>query len=260
MKKLLSIILCLILCFSLFACNTQENIEVNSSKNNFKNTPTVTSGTKATKSNKTNINIDLLNYNEGIGFTQGQYYTFDSYDRFLAHLSDKANPENSVIQDEKSLYGEKYERLVNELTEKEHIETPHINGKRMSLATEDNILLFSSSIYELPWIWYGCYSEWGKVTIVVSYPHVEEYVGFSENLSTLDILGLFDPYFENFKESTHQYEKEIEFSDRTLSTVVCEDEESDNVFVYVYYDLSLITFRLKQSVYNSDFFSQFSMQ
>lgn len=270
MKKLLSFVFSLIFCFTLISCNKKIEAETNTSQNTKSTSATTSKAIAAiTESNKANINTDLLQGSEGIAWDMGDNFSFDSYDRFFAHLSDKANKKNSIIQSLKSSFGEKYERFVNELTAKEHIETPHINGERMPVQVSNSgIVLFSSDIYGLPWIWYQCIygEERIRVTVQVSYPHVEEHEDFSNDLSTSQILSLIDPSAVNIHNYTEfeaykkVYEKEIKLSDRTASAIVYELKNSDNMFVKIYYNSSLITFRLKRNVYESDFFSQFSMQ
>ena len=51
MKKLISLILCLILCLSLFACNTQEIVQP----------PQTTTGTKTTENSASSNNTDADN-------------------------------------------------------------------------------------------------------------------------------------------------------------------------------------------------------
>ena len=271
MKKLLSLILCLILCFSLLSCNNQAENDTKQSKNTTNtsgSTSASTSDTKITEPkhtvpNKSNINTDLLKYDEGIICSWGDYYSFDSYERFFSHLSDNANPQNSIIQDEKSKYSEKYERFVDELTAKEHIETPHVDGKRMSLRGEHDITLFSSEYYDLPCVMYSCSSAWGNVQIAVFYPHTEEWENFSGDTSISGIISFLNTKYDKWVAQEHVYQKEIKLSDRTVTAFFDEFEERGETHIFVCYDSSLIIFRVKQSVYNNnfiDFFEHFSMQ
>ena len=276
MKKLLSLILCFVLCLSLFACNdeeaasAQETTEASGEKSTLINgeTKKTTHYTNPYPSPTPTVpkpeDEKLPEYDEGIICSWGDYYCIDSYERFFFHLSDKANSQNSIIQDEKSKYSEEYERFVDELTAKEHIETPHVDGKRMSLRGRGHdIALFSSEYYDLPCVMYSCSSAWGNVQIAVFYPHTEEWKNFSGDTSISGIIIFLNTKYDKWVAQEHVYQKEIKLSDRTVTAFFDEFEERGETHIFVCYDSSLIIFRVKQSVYNNnfiDFFEHFSMQ
>jgi hypothetical protein len=265
MKKIISIMLCLILAFLLFSCNEQSSAAAKQSKDTTEAKVTKPTGVSP---NKLDINADLLKYDEGIspGSPMASslvgYYGFDSFDRFLAHFSNKATAENSIVQAEKAVYGMIYMTLVNELTESSHIKTPHIDGTQMLFSKVGLIAHYSD-----PCVVYDGIYEGANPTIKVYYPHIEEHKEFSQDLSAAEILKLVCPgeiNVHNYKEKPNTYkavyEKEILFLDRTLSAIVYEENNYDQIIVKFYYDGMFISISMKNAVFNSDFFEHFSMQ
>ena len=271
MKKIISLTLCLILCLSLFACNVEEKQTTESTTeipqaaepttDTTHLTETTTETTQATEAttdtlpqgNKANVDEALLGFNEGISKTPARAYSFDSFYRFLAHISDKATPENSCIQHEKSKYGEEYEVFIDELTAKEHIEVPCFDGEMINF----RVSIYSQSCSLIYWR--------KNMPFYVRYPHLEEYEDFSQELSASEILKLISPSapnvhnyteFENYKNA---YEKDIKLFDRVVSALVLEATDDDKV-VEFYYDSMWISIVMDNTVYNSDFLEHFSMQ
>jgi hypothetical protein len=278
MKKAISILLCITICFLLCACNSETSTTSNTS---------VSSDdiSQKPKGNKANINTDLLKEHEGVGRTPAQAFIFDSYDRFLAHFSKYANKENSMVPSYKGNHGEKVRTFFDELIAKEHIEFPHIDNKLAPL---------DGSIYVFPYaqvIEYFLDFEDTRIFVGVRYPHIEEHEDFSEDLSASEILELIDSSainannFEKYKGHEDEieaeikdktgfvtnlesrrykavYEKEIRISDRTLSAIVyeCEEEYLGWMAVKFYYEGMFIYVRMEKHIYNSDFLEHFSMQ
>ena len=262
------------LCFSLFACAATESQSTKSTSKADQFTSHISNSSETKKTTHPTQSSNLpsspsptvpkLEYDEGIIRSWGDYYSFDSYERFFSHLSDNANPQNSIIQDEKSKYSEEYQRLVDELTAREHIETPHIDNERMRFRSiNGGVVLFTSEYYDLPCVGYTCSSQWGDVIVSVFYPHIEEHENFRGDTSISGVLSLLNSKYEKWVAQEHVYQKEIKLSDRTVTAFFDEFEERGETHIFVCYDSSLIIFRVKESVYNNnfiDFFEHFSMQ
>ncbi len=282
LKKLLSFLLCLIVCASLFSCQKQAISETNSSENTKDTsattsaststsasvtTSTVTNPPKVTEPNRANINTDLLQYDEGISWTNADAFDFDSYDRFLAHLSDEANSKNSWFQANKTAGGESLERLVAELTAKEHIVFPHFDGE---LITFSNGVSLYPSIYSLGgYVACSGYTNWGRMLVEMYYPHVEEHEDFSEDLSTSEILRLIDPSRLNVHNFTEHkligniYEKDINFPNGVISAIIYEEINPNTFYekkVHLYCDSVYVIIRMTNDTYNSGFLEHFSIQ
>ena len=86
--------------------------------------------------------------------------TFYSFDEFAFNFSKDANAENSKIQAEKDMYGDKFSKLVNFLNNhNDQILRPLSNGEPMFTASngQESVLiveLLTEDHYDLPWIWY----------------------------------------------------------------------------------------------------------
>ena len=168
MKKFLILFLTLALILGVFvSCNSNLPIDDETSSS-----PSESINTKITESNESNIieNTDTEDKLTEItsetvkpGKPNGllrQIYTFYSFDEFAFNFSKDANAENSEIQAEKDMYGDKFSKLVNFLNNhNDQILHPLSNGEPMFTASngQESVLiveLLTEDYYDLPWIWY----------------------------------------------------------------------------------------------------------
>lgn len=166
-------------------------------------------------------------------------YDYKTYEELIDALS-KDNAE-SLIQQEKTLWGEKFERFVDAIGESGALKLPKVYGELLPIRENDKlpkISVFKQEGYGAPWIWFHGEIDGRTVRVQMAYPTNVE---IEEGMNASEILELIFPGAIN----VHNYGKngyddvyltDISLKDRTVSAVIFDLKNKDNNYVTFYYD------------------------
>lgn len=166
-------------------------------------------------------------------------FEYTTYEELIDAFS-KDNTE-SLIQQEKAIWGEKFERFVNALSESGMLKLPKVYGELLPIRDNDRlpkIDVFKQEGYEAPWIWFHGEIDGRMVRVQMTYPTNVE---IEEGMNASEILELIFPgaiNIHNYGKNGYDdvYLTEVSLKDRTVSAVIFDVKNKDKNYVTFYYD------------------------
>ena len=235
MKRILSILIVLLLCVSVFAgCGDSSDLHGN---------PMDIDGTP-----------DLANAT----------FSFNTYDEMLsAFLTYDTNKSSYTIQDYKFMLGEAYTSFLEKIEANRSVPQPMLDNKSITYRNKEgfsNITFFVNELYGLPWIWYFPTVSTGEnFYIAITYlPDVER----QRNMMASEVIKELSPNSANIDNLGKQHEsicnRQIALGDREVTALIIEYKEDtrDSIF-FVYEDL-LVMVRCNSDVWSDQWFSTLS--
>ena len=235
MKRILSILIVLLLCVSVFAgCGDSSDLHGN---------PMDIDGTP-----------DLANAT----------FSFNTYDEMLsAFLTYDTNKSSYTIQDYKFMLGEAYTSFLEKIEANRSVPQPMLDNKSITYRNKEgfsNITFFVNELYGLPWIWYFPTVSTGEnFYIAITYlPDGER----QRNMTASEVIKELSPNSANIDNLGKQHEnicnRQIALGDREVTALVIEYKEDtrDSIF-FVYEDL-LVMVRCNSDVWSDQWFSTLS--
>lgn len=235
MKRILSILFVLLLCFSAFAgCGDSSDLHGN---------PMDIDGTP-----------DLAN----------APFSFNTYDEMLsAFLTYDTNKSSYTIQDYKFMLGEAYTSFLEKIEANRLVPQPMLDNKSITYRNKEgfsNITFFVNELYGLPWIWYFPTVSTGEnFYIAITYlPDGER----QRNMTASEVIKELSPNSANIDNLGKQHEsicnRQIALGDREVTALIIEYKEDtrDSIF-FVYEDL-LVMVRCNSDVWSDQWFSTLS--
>ena len=191
-------------------------------------------------------------------------YYFYTYKELISNFH-KECKESSVIQQEKSRFGEKFKTFVDTITENSLLKLPSINSELLTLRNREgyhNMSVFQRETYGLPWIWYHGEIEGKMVRVMMTYPtHVE----IEEGMDASQIIELLYPgaaNVHNYQDSgiyEYFYLCELELQDKTVSAIACKEKDRPWINVRFYYDGYWISINTEFSLEDTEFWKSFGL-
>ena len=235
MKRILSILILLLFCLSVFAgCGDSTTLKGNPS--DIDATP------------------DLAN----------TPFSFNTYDEMLsAFLTYDTNKSSYIIQDYKFMLGEAYTSFLEKIEANRSVPQPMLDNKPITYRNKEgfsNITFFVNELYGLPWIWYfPSVSTAENFYIAITYlPDGER----QRNMTASEVIKELSPNSANIDNLGKQHEnicnRQIALGDREVTALVIEYKEDtrDSIF-FVCEDL-LVMVRCNSDVWSDQWFSTLS--
>lgn len=197
-------------------------------------------------------------------------YSFDSYEELKSILDGTNKTESNTLRENQSEYGAVYQKTLNAFESKAlPILIPHINGNAMELRNAEglsNITLMTNELYNLPWIWYHCKVGDQDLRVKISYVSVLNDPRIDNAKSFLDILSIIAPDApspSNYKEKPaykNIYEQKIIVDGQTVSALISELKDSDNVYVMFHINGVLVSLKGNSELFTDKLFASFSLK
>ncbi len=196
-------------------------------------------------------------------------YDFDSYQELEQALTHKDSIKYSILRAEQGECGTVYQKTLSQFSSGDlKIAVPQIDGNPIALQNKEGYAtatLFTSELFNLPWLWYHCVVDDQNIVVKISYLNV---VGNFENNSTryTDILNLIAPgapspeNYENYVSYEKIYEKQVVLDDDVIVTaMISELKDTSKVFISFYYDGLLVLLHGDKEMLSDDFLQSFSI-
>ena len=142
-------------------------------------------------------------------------YMFDTY----SDLLDALIKPDSVLKQETNDNGELFEKTLSNFESKKiDLFIPVINESVVALRNKEdysNIVLFTSELYNLPWIFYNCKADDCEVDIRIAYPNIIENNDINSATKYTEVLEILAPdapnpnNYQNYTAYQKIYERKI---------------------------------------------------
>lgn len=170
-------------------------------------------------------------------------YDFDSYEELATFLKSEssrvASADMDITQNQNSL-----STMAVRVAEK-GLPIPCMNKQPLELTARNGqplVTIFSSELYDWPWIWYRCRSDlYGYMTVCVALLD-DETAAAAQNSSCADFIQEIAPdapnvdNFQNFEFYSRIYETEITTAGGTVSALVAESAEYSETYIHFVHD------------------------
>ena len=209
----------------------------------------------------TNLPEGILN---DVPPTNSTIYHFDSYEELKNILLSKNSDQ---IQEEKALYGAKYEIFLDHISNADNVKIPNLNGEELPLREKEGFSHISLMTYDflaLPWIWYHCVYGDNSVTVKITYPELflnQDLTGKSahEILKLINEKAVSVDNYTEFENYEKAYLKDIELKNATVSAVVYEIKNSDKIFIKFYYNDVFVSIDDRNGALTEEFWKNFDL-
>ena len=232
-------------------------------------------GLEQDHSTKSTTNEDSTKNNNGeelLNETPEEFrtYPFESYSALKNTLDGSDTRGSQSIRNEQIEYGRVYQSTLRAFeTQDIKVVVPYFNGNTMELRNKEgfsNITLMTNELYNLPWIWYHCKLNDKDIDVRISYVSVLNNSRIDDTKSLLDILSIIAPdapspsNYHNKKGYKNIYEREIALGDRTVTAVISELNDSNEISVNFHIDGVLVVLKADKEVFSDEFFASFSLK
>ncbi len=197
-------------------------------------------------------------------------YSFSAYDELKWILDPMNRGGLDSIGKGREEYGAAYQTVLDAFEKGDVLLlTPHLAGKELELRDEvdlSRISVFTSELYNLPWIWYHCKVNGQSLRVQIAYLDVLEHSTLRNCKTYLDALSLIAPSapspsnFQKFSSYHAIYEKDIVVGGRTVTALVSELENDTREYVKLYMDGVLVTLYADKQLLTDEFFAAFTLE
>ena len=197
-------------------------------------------------------------------------YTFESYDELLKALTQKKSDAFLNLREEQTNCGAVYKNTLDKFATGDiKLAAPQSDGKALSLRNKEgysNISLFTSELYNLPWIWYHCVAYDKDLTVKISYLDAIDSPDIKSGISAKEIMNMIAPSapspdnYENYETYKVIYEKNIVINGETpISAIISELKDSSKIYITFSYDGLLISLYGDKELLTDDFLHGFGI-
>ena len=189
-------------------------------------------------------------------------FNYSSYNELVNSLDN----EKSRIILEKEKWGVRFSKFIDALSERKSV--PLFNGQIPPNNGGDQIVIFPTDSYSLPWIWYHCDYNDRPMVIHITYPDEILEKDFSKFTSTSEVLREISSTAPNIhnadeKKDTFKniYEKELIIEGKTVSALITEPINAyHSYYVHFYYNGVYVYIRSYPEVFTDEFWQGFSIE
>lgn len=197
-------------------------------------------------------------------------FYFDSFGNASDALSNKYSFSHIKLTTEGTSYGDLWRKTLDAFEDKKiALPIPYLNGERIPLRNQagfSNIVVMTSELYHMPWVWYYCIVGEDRLRISVSYPSVlgNQSVDSAKSFyEALQIIAPKAPSPDNYSEfSSYEkiYEKEITFGDGSHVKAMISECKDNTIYCAFYQNGMFIKLYADKDLFSDEFWSEFSIQ